>query len=122
MLHPPPPEEISLVKVAKAQFSAPFAVQCEAFFTSHHGSETLVWLFALTDAASAQPHVLLHAPLPMVAPSLRDAVKPPHRAHLPSLHLPGQADVHGQRGHPDPFPGKLHLESSQGWLTIVRKA
>lgn len=57
------------------------------------------------DPAGSQPHVVLHASLPVVVPSLRDAFQPPHRAHLPVLHLPGQADVYGQRSSPDPVPG-----------------
>lgn len=72
----------------------------------------LLGFFALTDAACAQPHVLLHAPLPLVVPSLWDAVKPPHRAHLSFLDLPGPADVHGQWGDPDPVPGKLRLQTT----------
>lgn len=61
-------EEISTVKLAKARFSAPVTVKCDGLFTAR----TLVcfFFFALTDAACAQPRVLLHAPLPVVVPSL----------------------------------------------------
>lgn len=102
-----PLQEMSLLKVAKARFSAPVTVKCDGLFTSC----ICVFFFTLTDAACAQPLVLLHAPLPVVVPPLRDAVKPPHRAHLPFLYVPGQAHVHGQWGNPAPFPGELQLEA-----------
>lgn len=60
-----------------------------------------------TDPACSKPHVLLHAPLPMVVSSLRDVVQPPRRARLPFLHLPRQTDVYGEWSDPDPVPGDV---------------
>lgn len=62
-----------------------------------------------TDPASSKPNVLLHASVPVVVPSLRDVVQPPHRACFPILHFLRQTDVYGQWSNSDPFPGNVML-------------
>lgn len=59
-----------------------------------------------TDAAGAQPHGLLPAPLPMVGPPLRDPQQPLPGARGALLHLPRTADVHPPWRLTDPLPGE----------------
>lgn len=79
-------------------------------------------LHIFPDPACSKPHVLLYASLPMVVSSFRDVVQPPHRAHLPFLHLLGQADVHGQRSNPDPVPGSCQCSPAHKGLMITSTA
>lgn len=65
------------------------------------------FFFHLSDAASAQPHRLLHASLAVVVSPVRDPGQPLHRAGGAILSLPGTAHVHRSRPLADPLPGEM---------------
>lgn len=73
------------------------------------GEGLILFLFPLSDAASAQPHRLLHASLAVVVSSVRDLGQSLHRAGGAILSLPGTADVHRTRPLADPLPGEMLL-------------
>lgn len=71
------------------------------------GGGLILVFFHLSDAASAQPHRLLHASLAVVVSSVRNPGQPLHRAGGAVLSLPGTADVHRTRPLADPLPGEM---------------